>query len=763
MPDRRLEMISFAGTPIKEGSFTAKRAREFHHFVAQGQPDVAYIGSCTCPPDLPCPGFEFVIVSIRAELPQRPVVDVREEELFAIGFHPLDRGYPLVLSLRKDFPETLHVNRTPWDVPRSLCLSDLPWPEAQLSWSPFILVQHVRRWLRNAALGELHALDQPLEPLFIQFAGDLILPSDFIDRGTTSEIYSVRLLGPGATPTFQIWPASKEKDQPKVVCLGITAPLQQHQRLAKVPLTLAALAGVLAERQVDLYGTLREMLSPYNTLEDRAKKLIIVVVVPMTREQGGVQESQDIFAAIAIQDIGEVGKAVGLWEPSPVGGVWATAGLEPLPTDTVQIDLGLLRPHLVLNAARAASHSGRVPSSSSVVAIGAGAIGSQVIDLLSRSGYGQWTLVDRDKLLPHNVVRHALPSFAVGLPKVLTLAKMIGANLSNPESVAAHVADFCDQGDSTSAIEEALKKADLVLDFSASLPVARKLATSVDTTARRVSFFISPSGTDSILIAEPEDRSITLDTLEMQYYRGLCSDARLHDHLLRPVDRVQVSRSCRDHTLVIPNELVSLHAAIGARAVHALAREPQAHIHVWRSEPETMATEFFEIETSPVCSMELNGWTLTVDEFVLRRLSQLRDAKLPVETGGVLIGGVDRLNKRLYVAEVIPSPPDSVEERNGYVRGKEGLADLVSRFGELTDGQLQYVGEWHSHPRNHSTSPSKLDRELMSKLTAARALDCFPALMAIVGDDGRSSWYFDAIEHRAEFTLQSITIPEPTA
>ncbi|MDQ3099947.1 MAG: Mov34/MPN/PAD-1 family protein [Bacteroidota bacterium] len=754
-------MISFADTPIKEGSLTAERARQFHHFVTHGQPDVTYIGSCANPPDLPCLGFEFVIVSIRTRLPQRPIVDVHEEEQFAIGFHPFDKGYPLVLSLREDFPETLHINRTPWDLPRSLCLSDLPWSEAQLTWSPFILIQHLQRWLRNAALGELHALDQPLEPLFIQFAGDLILPSDFVDGKITSAIYSVRLLQSNATPTFQVMSDLKEQDQPKVVCLRITAPLQQHRGLAKVPLTIAALAGVLAECQVDLYGTLREMLSPYNTQQDRTKKLIIVVVVPMTRDQDGERESYEIFAAIPIQEIGEVGKAVGLWEPSPVGSTWAIAGLEPLPIDTVLINLGLLRPHLMLNTDRAASYSGRLPSSSSIVAIGAGAIGSQVIDLLSRSGYGQWTLVDHDKLLPHNVARHALPAFAVGLPKVLRLMQLIATNLSNRDSVTAHVADFCDQGDSTAAIQEALKKADLILDFSASLPVARKLASSVDATARRVSFFINPSGTDSIFIAESDDRSITLDMLEMQYYRGLCSDARLHNHLLRPVDRVQVSRSCRDHTLVIPNELVALHAAIGARAVHALAKNFEAHIHVWHAEPETMATGFFNIETSPASSVEINGWTLTVDDFVLRRLIQLRDSKLPVETGGVLIGGVDRSSKRLYVTEVIASPADSTEERNGYVRGKEGLASAVSRFGELTDGQLQYVGEWHSHPRHSSTSPSELDRELMTKLTVARAFDCFPALMAIVGDDGRSSWYFDSIDYRAEFstsitTLQSV-------
>ena len=38
-----------------------------------------------------------------------------------------------------------------------------------------------------------------------------------------------------------------------------------------------------------------------------------------------------------------------------------------------------------------------------MVAIGVGALGSQVLTNLVRSGYGRWTLVDEDVLHPHNL------------------------------------------------------------------------------------------------------------------------------------------------------------------------------------------------------------------------------------------------------------------------------------------------------------------------------------------------------------------------
>ena len=53
-----------------------------------------------------------------------------------------------------------------------------------------------------------------------------------------------------------------------------------------------------------------------------------------------------------------------------------------------------------------------------VVLVGAGALGSQIHGNLSRMGWGRWTVVDRDTLLPHNVARHRLGEHVVGVSKV---------------------------------------------------------------------------------------------------------------------------------------------------------------------------------------------------------------------------------------------------------------------------------------------------------------------------------------------------------
>lgn len=60
-----------------------------------------------------------------------------------------------------------------------------------------------------------------------------------------------------------------------------------------------------------------------------------------------------------------------------------------------------------------------------VVLFGVGAIGSEVAVLLARSGLGAINLVDRDRLRPSNLTRHAASAQYVGLAKVKALAQTI--------------------------------------------------------------------------------------------------------------------------------------------------------------------------------------------------------------------------------------------------------------------------------------------------------------------------------------------------
>jgi proteasome lid subunit RPN8/RPN11 len=260
--------------------------------------------------------------------------------------------------------------------------------------------------------------------------------------------------------------------------------------------------------------------------------------------------------------------------------------------------------------------------------------------------------------------------------------------------------------------------------MSTSIAVARHLALDVESPARRLSLFLNPSGTDLVLLAEPHDRSLRLDQLEMEYYRALLRQPQLQQHLLTAGQPIRYSHACRDVSVQLPQDQASLHAAIGAR----------------RAQPDlTVVAD--EIEASPYAEMTIGSWTVAVPHQVLREISEQRQARLPNETGGVLVGVFDTQHRRVYIVDHIPSPADSEESPIAYTRGVGGVSEELARIGECTGRQVVYVGEWHSHPDGYSTQPSEDDENLFTTLQRESQTGGLPAVMAIAGEHENTGWY----------------------
>jgi hypothetical protein len=97
--------------------------------------------------------------------------------------------------------------------------------------------------------------------------------------------------------------------------------------------------------------------------------------------------------------------------------------------------------------------------------------------------------------------------------------------------------------------------------------------------------------------------------------------------------------------------------------------------------------------------------------------------------------------KVLYIVDTIPSPPDSEEWPTVYIRGCKGLSKAVGAVERRTDGNLVYVGEWHSHPRGFGCSPSEDDMMAFAWLTGHMTAVGLPPLMAIIGSRGSHGFY----------------------
>jgi len=694
---------------------------------------------------------EIVVFEVEVELPQLCIHPVNPSERIAVVFFDPDEISPEVLALRSDFPHVPHINLRDWERPRSLCLYEEPYHDLKRSWTPHRFVERIREWLALTAKGKLHQEDQPLEPLLSGQQGQIILPHNLLAPGKDLP-EKLHLKGIEA-PNKHLFLIATRDEPPsggiRILTSVHSCQPQQHGIIRRCPNSLNELVGFAINGGTNLLAELRARLIEWwktsPTQEDfLASRLALIILCPKVRAEGLESESADIWAFVTVSTICEVGQEIGIWERS---GKHICPLILPDETKGGEnIVLVLLNTSFTLTRLQAAQLNGQENTfDKCVTTIGVGALGSQVTMNLAKSGFGKWILIDDDRLMPHNVARHALGGCFVGGGKALSIAFESNALVDDGNWFSAIPANVLSPGKYVEDVAKALVSANMILDMSASVTVARYLALDINSEARRVSLFLTPTGRDLVMLAEDCKRSLKLDSLEMQYYRAVYSTDLLEGHLETQGGRRRYGQSCRDITSTLPQDLVALHAAIGSRAVRNSATSDGAVISIWRAE-EDGSVRRIDVSPEKEVRYKLANWTISIDERLSRKLSMLRTNKLPNETGGVLLGSFDLERNIVYIVDTIPSPPDSKEWPTVYIRGCRGLRKRVEEISLATKGIVDYVGEWHSHPLGARTAPSSDDLQVFAWITEHMGRSGLPALMMIIGDPGRSSCFIGEIK-----------------
>ena len=518
------------------------------------------------------------------------------------------------------------------------------------------------------------------------------------------------------------------------------------QRLRYAPVTLNGLAQMLEDRGVELYANLTARFSEWLTEGETAAwrlnaRFAVIVEMPILSTRDEQQQGVDLRAFVSAQSVGDIATALGVAlktvaedQGSKVGYVkrLGQCAIDRPALDAVAVQAAEV--HLEFERDLATKLAGRsTPDARKAVLVGAGAIGSHLADCLVREGRFLWTVIDDDRVLPHNLARHIARNDQVCCHKAEVLADCLNATLIGQTAVAQPVsAGLFAGGESGAAIEKALVEADLIIDATASVVAARFLSDQ-NALARRFSTFINPSGEAAILLAEPAGRSLTLRDLEAQYLGLVLRTRRLADHLGRFAETIAYTGACRAITNLIPQSRVSILAGLAAAGVGYAADGLEPVISIWTLTSNGEVT-LDAGAAEPVTRYRAHGWQIAVDAGVVARIIAMRDTHLPSETGGMLFGLVDIPAKSIHLVDASPAPPDSEERPDGFVRGTQGVEVLMEEVRRTTAGQVRYVGEWHSHPRRASARPSPVDDRQIDWLTALMGMDSTPALMLIAAD-----------------------------
>lgn len=732
--------VDIIGKNTRPDKLKTRMARDLANFIlSKANPFVRFVGA------VQSDDSEMIIADFEVDTPQLCAHDIRPLERIAIA--PSDKRLPEVAALRADFPQVPHLNLRTTDLPRSLCLFTEGFETVRSTLTPARLVERIRWWLSMTARGKLHHTDQPLEPLIGVSDITLVLPHKLRGRAEKSlQKFRLRAQGDQDKPFLFVeeWKAGT-KDVPDFVTAFIQCEPRTHGVIRRQPTSLADLQDILVNEGTDLLSRLREALKVWNGDVSIGPKsrLLLILELPKRRTNNGPVEGHEFRAFLSKNTVNEIGCDLGLWEfHAGKRGVL----LQSIPKQNAGGEIPLLTLNIVghLSAGGAARMNGLTQSRSALTAIGCGALGSQVIVNMVRAGQGDWSLIDHDRLQPHNLARHALTFEDVGLNKAEALLSKCNGLFDEPIIKNAFSCSVF-EARTNAQLRQSVVDAELILDFSASVPVARFLARDIPSKGRRVSVFLNPSGSDLVLLAEDVDHSMTLDQLEFQYYRAIASMAELDKHFDSPVV-LRYGQTCRDISSTIPQSRVAIFAGIASEALIANAQSRGAAIQIWKHQGPNGGIAPITVTVSTTREFKGKDWTVITDEHVLIKLQVFRGAKLPNETGGVLIGSFDVERKLVYLVDVLPSPADSKEYPALYIRGVSGLKEEVARLGKRTNGMLDYIGEWHSHPNRCSLEPSRDDRKLFQWLRQYMATECLPPVMAIVGDRKRTRFFIETIE-----------------
>lgn len=707
---------------------------------------------------------------VAVDLPPRGTVDgidirAREPLLLIFDRQRYPFGAPQVRSDRRDFPsERLpHLNPVPPNEPPYLCLHRGQLDDYFAGASLVDLVERARRWLSDASAGELIPPGDYFEPTRISvdthhFVADLSLLDVAATRYPkaratgTHAFYLGGLRTPGMTTarldrvvargdrdagtleSIASWRDDRGGWRPTFGVVAWNPEREDSLYVATLPGTIRQLFDWARGRGIALEQAVSGAVRRYGWdrlvgARHRDAHLLLSVGVRRPRPVlGGSGSRYEWLTFLAVFERPEAGAI-----PPGATAVHATFHHRPL-------------------SQQAATHLSRLsaPERRKVLLLGCGALGSRLALHLGRGGATDLGLCDRAALMPHHFVRHGSSAFLDGQPKTTALHLEL-LHTFRDESDRPAVEEFrADAIDLILAPERAAAY-DLAVDATASTSVSSALVASADWPPRcRVARTeIADEGRLGLTFLEGPGRQPRLDDLRAYLYDlGRTDDrvgawlGRFREELERgrgPVlEEVELGVGCSSDTTRLDDATVALHAAFCGRVLRTGAPLPAPGLLAMSVLEDEGMLSSRRWEVAVFSRPEIGnraGWDVRVSPTAHEEMARLAGLAGPDETGGLLLGMVQRKQRVIHVTAILGPSRDSRGTPGGFRRGREGYPEPLEDVAAKTASIIGYVGEWHVHPGG-SPAPSGIDKVAVARIREELADRSVPALCVILGAGG---------------------------
>jgi len=685
--------------------------------------------------------LEILIVTLTCDgVPDENPFGINYREKLGIVVNSENNSVPEVWTLRNDFPCLSHMNDRLESMPNSLCLYFENEVVTNRTWTAEKFLKRIYWWMELSARGELHASDQPLEQFFFNSQYELVLPKECGENleNISGDFCISRSVSRsnGACTFFVGLNERKNTDKIPAHIICLEFPPVVTKTITPTPKTLSELNEHMAVTGLSANELLKEYIQSlvtsvgYKKTSDE-RKTIIIIKVPIIRNAGGEVERVELKAFLTTASPFEIGEKSGFLVKSPHDGKLykSTNLLGGDDTPTEDVELFQVEVFKMNSKDNFREQSGFASSGGKNVLIGLGALGSILLDLWSRGGWGEWTLIDKDHIKPHNLTRHTASKWLVGWNKAVACATLIENTTDITEGLKVVEKDVMSKDQE---INDILSHTELVVDVTTTLDYPR-LASFKDEYSRHCSLFITPQGNDSVLLLEDKSRAHRLRSLEAQYYRAILNSDWGNEHLRGHLGKFISGASCRDISFRLPFSSVMSHAATLCEQVMRLSEKSEAKILIWKRDKDTGAVEMIDCPVFEENDYSIGGHQVFIDNGLKKKLNTMRNENLPSETGGILLGYHDLNLNAVFIVDALPAPSDSTSSEVEFQRGTQDTLDELYKARDKTANIIDYIGEWHSHPKHATSSPSGDDIVQLVGLSKLLAEDGLPAIQLIVG------------------------------
>jgi molybdopterin/thiamine biosynthesis adenylyltransferase/proteasome lid subunit RPN8/RPN11 len=651
--------------------------------------------------------FLCVAIDIKVDMPTRgSVCDVKSVETPVIALPISFPEKPPFVLIRHNFPSVPHLGSRK-DKYRTMCLTRQnkhDWWQGKTFGD---LLKDIYDWLCDAAAGKLIKDDDPFEPLIASGSVPVEINTKEVQQecakydGLWTTIataipvkdgqgYLIKLSRSGEIPT-QVWYQSTEQSE-----LWIDPPDDVEELL-----DMAKRAGFDSQR-------IRYWI-------ERGKTHLLIIF--------GIRRPKEVLGRLTSEEW----VAFELKRKKPPGkNVWRA------PKDC----RWQISTHLILdsfNMEMASTTSGFQNKQKNVLLIGAGAIGSEIAEALTRSGTVKLTIIDNDCLRPHNLARHTLSSSDLGEYKATALTKKINS-LFSYEVCTPITKDFFDM--TFDEFNELTKEVDMVVNCSASVAVQSRLSDILRKNLPAISCFQINKGIGTVLIFSPNIQTASLDMCETMLITGGRDYPLVINWLSESDNVVSIGGGCSAITSKIPGSIVKFGAGWLADRTLRLLNCDRSHenafieILEYNYESDGVIKNYaVNIEKSETTTY--GDWTIVLNHSVVEKINQLAKSAFPNETGGIMIGRLDKQRKVALITDAWKAPKDSESTQVGFSRGLAGLKSKIALLEDYSKNNLTYVGEWHSHSPDCSTKLSSVDSQTAERMAKELTEDRIPAICLI--------------------------------